>query len=225
MMMQRIKEKLLFWSISLCLMMLVSITFGVMKNWLFSFPWYSYFDTVLAPIFTPLFMDDFPGGSSGSSSRVPQSGPSVNPAPDPTDPAEPAAPDPNGSHPLLDDNSRRQELNERAGFHFAGLAETDREEILEAQLIIDRAIEKALLSDGYSRDELNELSKRNEIRGFLFYPQGKLLSLRKYKQYVKEVEFGTHRSKPYKAIIDAIFSSKLFLKKVKKIKKWESGWE
>jgi len=165
-----------------------------------------------------LHMMDPAGWEDGSSSRVPQSEPSVNHAPDP---AEPVAPDPDVYHPLLDDNTRRAELDERAGFHFAELSDQNKNSILDSQVIIERAIEKALLSDGYSRDELNELSKRNEIRGFLFYPQGKLLSLRKYKKYVEEVSFGTHRSKPYKDLIYAISASKLFLKKVKPLKKWE----
>nr|QCQ81956.1 hypothetical protein [Ammopiptanthus mongolicus] len=174
-------------------------------------------------------MDGFPlfSSSCGSSSSVPPSEAGLNHAPDPTAPAEPVAPDPDVYHPLLDDNTRSAELDERAGFHFAGLSESDKKNILDSQVIIDRAIEKALLSDGYSRDELNELSKRNEIRGFLFYPKGKLLSLRTYKKYVEEVEFGTHRSKAYEDIIEAISSSKLFLTKVKRTKRWELGkvWE
>lgn len=145
----------------------------------------------------------------------------MNHAPDPTAAAEPLAPDPDVYHPLLDDNTRRDELNDRAGVHFAGLSERDRNVLLDNQLIIDKAIEKALLSDGYSRDELNDLSKRNQIRGFLFYPHGKLMSVNTYKNYVKEVKFATHRSKPYKRICDAIASSRLFLKRVKPLKKSE----
>lgn len=213
-MMQRIKGKLRFISLFLFKTLFKSLTIEYILNMLSSFAWYSDLKcTVLAFLFSPFFMDNFPGGSCGSSSRVPQSEPSVNHAPDPTAPAEPVAPDPDVYHPLLDDNTRRAELDERAGFHLAGLSEKDRKEILDSQVIIDRAIEKALLSDGYSRDELNELSKRNEIRGFLFYPKGKLLSLSKYKKDVEEVEFGTHRSKPYKDILAAISDSKLFLKK------------
>ena len=200
-----------------------SLTMVWLKDIFLSFEWSEYFFTVLSPIFFPSFMDHFPGGSCGSSSRVPQSEPSLNSAPDPTDPAPPAAPDPDVYHPLLDDNTRRAELDERAGFHFVGLSESQKEKVLDAQVKIERAIEKALLSDGYSRDELNELNKRNEIRGFLFYPKGKLLSFKKYDSYVKEVEFGTHRSRPYHNLIDAICSSNLFLTKVKKIKRWELG--
>ena len=95
--------------------------------------------------------------------------------------------------------------------------------VLNAQVKIERAIEKALLSDGYSRDELSQRSKRDERRTLLFYRTGKLLSMKTYDSYVKEVELGTHRSQPYKVLINAISSSNLFLKKVKKIKRWERG--
>ena len=99
------------------------------------------------------YMMDQPGSSGGSEASVNQQAP--NPEP----------PEPDLSHPLLDDNTRRAELEERAGFHFLGLSESQKEKVLDAQITIERAIEKALLSDGYSRDELNAREKRNEIRG------------------------------------------------------------
>ena len=158
--------------------------------------------------FSPLLMQNW-----GSSSRVPQ--PEL-PTPDPTPPpAEPAAPDLD-----LDDNTRRAELDERAGFHLANLTDNDRNDILDTQVIIDKAIEKTLLSDGYSRDELNLLNKRNEIRGLLFYPRGKLLPYKKYLEYVQEIELGTHRSDPYQRIMKALRSSELELTH-KPIKRWE----
>ncbi|KAK7375802.1 hypothetical protein VNO78_35113 [Psophocarpus tetragonolobus] len=138
-------------------------------------------------------MDDV-GASSQSS--LPQNNPDPQPEPNP-EPPEPH-PDPDLSHPLLDDNTRRAELDERAGFHFVELSEDKKGKVLNAQVQIERAIEKALLSDGYSRDELSQRNKRDEIRAFLFYPRGKLLSIKTYESYVKEVEFGTHRSQPYK---------------------------
>ena len=62
-----------------------SLTMVWLKDIFLSFEWSEYFFTVLSPIFFPSFMDHFPGGSCGSSSRVPQSEPSLNSAPDPTD--------------------------------------------------------------------------------------------------------------------------------------------
>ena len=177
----------------------------MLKNGMYSLVSDFDLDTILAwliPFASCMDMDDV-GASSQSS---------VNPA-------EPPAPD--LSHTLLDDNTRRAELDERAGFHFVGLSEEKKDKVLLAQVQIERAIEKALLSDGYSRDELSQKSKRDEIRGFLFYRNGKLLSIKKYESYVEEVKFGTHRSQPYQDLIHAISSSYLFLNKVKKIKRWE----
>lgn len=163
-------------------------------------------------------MDDAFAAIFGSSSSVPTSDSeaSVNQqAPNPEPPL------PELSDPLLDDNTRRAELDERAGFHFVGLSDSQKDKVLISQGYIDKKIEEALLSDGYSRQELCLKTKRDEIRGFLFYPRGKLMSVKTYEKYVKEVQFGTHRSKPYKEIINAISSSKLFLTKVKKIKRWQ----
>ncbi|KAK7296927.1 hypothetical protein VNO77_49359 [Canavalia gladiata] len=116
-------------------------------------------------------MDDV--GASSQSSLPPAEPQAPNP-----EPPEPQDPDPDLSHPLLDDNTRRAELDERAGFHFVGLSEKKKDKVLNAQVQIERAIEKALLSLGYSRDELSQKSKRDEIRGFLFYRNGKLLSMK-----------------------------------------------
>jgi len=180
-----------------------------------------FFDTLALIDLTPpliLMMMD----PSSSSSSLPNPEASVN-----QEAPNPEPPEPDLSQPLLDDNTRRAELDERAGFHLVGLSDSDREKVLNFQVIIERKIEKALLSDGYSRDELSQLTKRDEIRGLLFYPNGKLMSLQTYQKYVREVEFGTQRSKPYKKILNALSSSHLFLTKVKKIKRWELGkvWE
>lgn len=76
-------------------------------------------------------------------------------------------------HPLLDDNTRSQELNERGGLHWRGISDSDKEEFLNFQLLIEKGIERALLSDGYSRASLNDKNIRYKIWGFfLVLPQG-----------------------------------------------------
>ncbi|OIW01681.1 hypothetical protein TanjilG_19789 [Lupinus angustifolius] len=122
-----------------------------------------------------------------------------------------------------DDKTRRAELENRAIFHLVGLDEYNTTDIIDCQVTIERAIEKALLSDGFSLDELGDSRKRDEIRGFLFYAKGELLSYRKSLEMQEELEYGTHRSKAYRDIIDAISSSKLFLRRVKGIKRWDKG--
>ncbi|OIV96954.1 hypothetical protein TanjilG_00536 [Lupinus angustifolius] len=93
-----------------------------------------------------------------------------------------------------------------------GLDEYNTMDIIDCQVTIERAIEKALLSHGFSRDELGDPRKRDEIMGFLFYAKGELLSYRKSLEMQEELEYGTHRRKAYRDIIDAISSSKLFLR-------------
>ncbi|OIW09767.1 hypothetical protein TanjilG_18682 [Lupinus angustifolius] len=90
-------------------------------------------------------------------------------------------------------------------------------------LTIERAIEMALLTDGFSRDELGDPRKRDEIRGLFLYAKGEILSYRKSREMQEELEYGTHQSKAYRDIIDAISSSKLFLRRVKGIKRWDKG--
>jgi len=137
----------------------------------------------------------------------------------------PSHPEPDVYHPLLDDKTRRAELENRAVFHaeLVGLDEYNTSDIIDCQVTIERAIEKALLSDGFSRDELNDPRKRDEIRALIFYAKGKLFSYKKYLEMQEELEYGTHRSKAYRDLIDAISSSKLFLRRVKGIKRWDEG--
>lgn len=215
-----IKRKLVILFLNLIKTIILSLILALFKNMLS----YCYEATLLASFFTPFFvafMDGFPSSGCGSSSHQPQSDPTQAPA-DPTPPpAEPVAPE--VDHPLLDDNTRREELNERAGIHFQGVSQDRINDILDSQVKIDKAIEKALLSDGYSRDELSEKNTRNTIRGYLFYPRGHLMTVKKYREHVEQIEFGTHRSEPYKWVINAISSSKLRLTRVKKIKKCICG--
>lgn len=89
---------------------------------------------------------------------------------------------------------------------------------METQLQIENKIERALLSDGYSRDEI--MSKRHQIRGFLFYPRGTALSEDTYKKYLSDMEtYGVHRTNPYRRLIGAIHKHDLFLELTHKIKK------
>lgn len=105
----------------------------------YSFSSFFDIDTLLA-FFTPAFCMDDVGASSQSSL------PTVNPTPDPAAPAEPQAPDPDLSLPLLDDNARRAELNERGGFlHFGDLSDQQKDKVLNAQVKIERADRKSVV--------------------------------------------------------------------------------
>lgn len=131
-------------------------------------------------------------------------------APNP-EPPEPVAP--YLSHPLLDDNTRSQELNERGGLHWRGISDSDKEDFFNFQLLIEKGIERALLSDGYSRASLNDKNIIYKIGGFfLVLPKGDP-SFWNYKKHAEEVVFAAHRSIPYRRIMKAISYSKLILQK------------
>ena len=159
------------------------------------------------------------GGSFGwtslfGSSSTGNSEASVNqPAPDSPNPGAPAAPIfPDVFHPLQEDGHRRQELNDRLGINSIGrsLSSGVRESILETQLQIEKKIERALRSDGYSGDSI--LSKRHQIRGILFYPHGTAFSFLTYKKHLHSMEeYGTHRSLPYQRLMESIYKYDLQL--------------
>ncbi|KAL9453232.1 hypothetical protein AB3S75_008934 [Citrus x aurantiifolia] len=71
-------------------------------------------------------------------------------------------------------------------------------------------IEKALRSDRFSEDSL--MYKRHHIRGILFYPNGKALSLQTYTKHMNIMEnHGTHRSLPYQRLMEALYNKELEL--------------
>ena len=81
---------------------------------------------------------------------------------------------------------------------------------MQSQLKIEKSLEAALVEDGYSRQVIFE--KRDEIRGFLFYPEGRALDESTYTRHLTQMEtFGTRQSVPYRRILRAVTYSNLFL--------------
>jgi len=102
-------------------------------------------------------------------------------------------------HPFLSDEIRRQELSDRLAINSLrkGFSIEVHTSIVESQIEIERKMEEALLSEGYSRENLIN-KKRHEIRGFLFYPRGTSLSQSVYEHDLNQIRtHGTHRSPPY----------------------------
>lgn len=150
-------------------------------------------------------------GSSLGGNSIDSSQGSVNqPVPDSPEPVAPAAPlNPEVAQP---DEDRLQELNDRLHINSINLQLTteQHESILETQLEIEKQIERALLSDGYSRESL--IAKRHQIRGLLFYPRGTPFSESTYLQYLNQIgNNGVHHSIPYRRIIEAIEKNDLFI--------------
>lgn len=134
------------------------------------------------------------------------------PTPDSPNPGEPAAPIPEVYHPLQEDGERRRELLDRLKINTISrpLPETLFESILDTQFQTELQMEKALRSDRVQEESL--LDKRHQIRGVLFYPNGRAFSLDTYVDHLKQIEnHGTHRSLPYRRLQDAISRKELFL--------------
>ena len=162
--------------------------------------------------------DLFGSSSAGNSdSSVNQGAPeaSVNqptPTPDPTstNPGEPTAP--MVYLPLQEDGQRRLELGDRLRINTIGhpLPDSIYEQILETQFRTELQIEKALRSDRVQDSSFFE--QRHEIRAVLFYPTGRAFSLETYMGHLTQIEtHGTHRSLPYRRLMDAVYHKRLFL--------------
>lgn len=163
--------------------------------------------TVLGLVFAgSLGMEVGPGSSEASSSQPnPVNG--VNEEQADAAPQEPVAPE-----VLISDEQRREELHSRLAINSIDkpLNPGLRDSIVERQVLIEKKMEKALLSDGYSRESL--FNNRHQIRGLLFYPRGAPLSESTYRSYLHYMEnFGTHRSKAYLRIMEAIYNNDLSL--------------
>jgi len=114
--------------------------------------------------------------------------------------------------PLLDENTRQSELTDRLRTNWLGMVynETILDSFVRSQLEIERNIEAALVADGYSPQVLFE--KRDQIRGFIFYPTGRAFSQNTYTDYIAQItHLGTRASVPYKRVIRAIEGYDLFL--------------
>lgn len=122
---------------------------------------------------------------------------------------EPVAPE--VYHPLQEDVQRRLELSDRLSINTIGhpLPDSIFDDIIETQFRTELQIEKALRSDRVQEDSF--LDKRHQIRGVLFYPNGRALSLETYTNHLNQIDKGTHHSLPYKRLQDAIYRKELFL--------------
>jgi len=91
------------------------------------------------------------------------------------------------AQPLIGDDSRRSLLYNRYLFlNFGGNDDLRRMvSILDAQVIVERHVEAALVHDGFHPHSI--LARYVEIRGLLHSPQGELLSERTYHSYVTQI--------------------------------------
>lgn len=155
----------------------------------------------------PTILEDYFGGNSESSVNQDE----ANPPEPPLAPAA-AAVDVGAEiyQPLLQDPLRWQELNQRLATHLIGENWTlyKINSIIEKQLLVEKKMEFALLSDGFSAEYL--INNRNLIRGFVLYPHGKPLTEKTYAAYLHILEtIGPQESPPYRRILAALRNCQL----------------
>ena len=84
--------------------------------------------------------------------------------------------------------------------------------IIDAQVIVERYVEAALVDDGFTPQSISDSSR--ELRGFVHTPRGELLSARTYGSYVTQIrEHGTRASVPYRRVIRAVQNYDLLLER------------
>jgi photosystem II P680 reaction center D1 protein len=82
---------------------------------------------------------------------------------------------------------------------------------INAQLLVERYVEAALVSDGFHPQAI--LDEYRDIRGSLHYPTGRLLGVRTYESYVSQIrELGTRESVPYRRVLRTINRDLLLLR-------------
>ncbi|KAC9268293.1 hypothetical protein E3N88_46059 [Mikania micrantha] len=100
--------------------------------------------------------------------------------------------------PLMEDEQRYGELEDRLNRHFFGNSEKINgiayDDLLEKQLLIEKKIEKELLHDEYSRDRI--YANRYDIRECIFYKEGVPLKEKTLDLYLKEIQRNPSQSIP-----------------------------
>lgn len=95
--------------------------------------------------------------------------------------------------------------------------ETHMDSFVQTQLQIEKHIEAALVEDGYARKSV--FQKIDQIRGFLFYPEGKALSFKADSnhlthsnwncRYPKQYSISTGQKSP--SLLSSLFRKKIIV--------------
>ena len=117
--------------------------------------------------------------------------------------------------PLMEDEQRYGELEDRLNRHFFGNSEKiggiAYDDLVEKQLLIEKKIEIELLHDEYSRNRI--YANRYDIRECLFYKEGVPLKEKTLDLYLKEIKRNPSHSIPYRKIQKEIKDFNLFFSK------------
>lgn len=141
--------------------------------------------------------------------EVPQDGLRDHPVANRTEPLE----DIEVKRPLMSDQQRQRELEDRLNRHFIG-KEINRihyDDLIEKQLLIEKKIEIALLNDEYTRDRI--LANRYAIRESIFYKNGTPLKESTLNMHLKQIYDDPKDNIPYNKILKGIRNFDLFFSK------------
>lgn len=84
-------------------------------------------------------------------------------------------------------------------------------EIVICQVVIERMVEAALVTDGIAPHDI--LDNRDQFRNCLFYPHGRSFSEKTYLKYIQSMDnHGTRNSIPYIRVRKAIRDSALIFR-------------
>ncbi|GAU19244.1 hypothetical protein TSUD_199250 [Trifolium subterraneum] len=125
----------------------------------------------------------------------------------------PAAPEvPVLAQQLIPDPQRESELYSRFLVNTIGENPTLRRitETISVQNEIERLIEAALVRSGFNPTRI--LENRHRIRGFVFYPRGRALSLRQYRSHLQSIyRLGTRDTRAFQRLMTAVRNYDLWL--------------
>ncbi|KAL6491688.1 hypothetical protein OROGR_034174 [Orobanche gracilis] len=116
------------------------------------------------------------------------------------------------NQPLLADIERERELYRRFLVNTIGEEPSLRRisDTISVQSMIERRVEAALVHHGF--DPRSIILNRHELRGILFYPRGRALSVRSYRSYLRDIErLGTIETRAFQRILRSIRDFYLFL--------------
>lgn len=113
---------------------------------------------------------------------------------------------------LIPDPQREAELYSRFWINTLGENPTLRRisETISVQSEIDRLIEAALIHSGFNPTRV--LRNRHRIRGIVFYPRGRALSLRQYRYHLRSIyRLGTRDTRAFQRLMTAVRNYDLWL--------------
>jgi len=114
--------------------------------------------------------------------------------------------------PLLPDQKRLNEIKWQLLPYFDFPTEECHESfeiIARSQFLVEKDFERALLYKGYTAESL--FSNRTNLRSYIFYPEGKVLSVEEYSLFRAQIRADLQTSFPYRVLKRELQAASFFL--------------